>query len=324
MTQHEAPVRPAEQFYHPDDEIDLRELIATVWAGKWLILAITILFAVGGVTYALYKPDIYQANALLAPEDSDGGARLGGQLGGLANLAGVNIGQGGSSKTVIAREVLQSRAFLTDFIHRHDLSVPLMGTKGWSTQREEWIYNRDAYNLEAGEWKTDKDGKGLKPTDWDLVKKFKESHLSVSENKDNGMVTVSVKSQSPIAAKQWTDWLVKDINEHMRARDIEEAEASIEYLQTKLNETSIAGMQQVFYQLIESETRTVMLANAQKEYVFNTVDPAVVPQEKSEPKRALICVLATMLGGMLGVFIVFIRAFIHSGRPESTGTTSQQ
>ena len=75
-------------------------------------------------------------------------------------------------------------------------------------------------------------------------------------------------------------------------------------------------MQQVFYQLIESETRTVMLANAQQEYVFKTVDPAVVPQEKSEPKRSLICIVATMLGGMLGVFIVFVRAFIRTDKNE--------
>jgi len=93
---------------------------------------------------------------------------------------------------------------------------------------------------------------------------------------------------------------------------VQEAEASIQYLESKLQETNIAGMQQVFYQLIESETRTVMLANAQKEYVFKTVDPAVVPQEKSEPKRAMICILATLLGGMLGVFLVFLRAFFQA------------
>jgi uncharacterized protein involved in exopolysaccharide biosynthesis len=60
-----------------------------------------------------------------------------------------------------------------------------------------------------------------------------------------------------------------------------------------------------------------MLANAQSEYIFKTVDPAVVPQEKSEPKRALIAIVATMLGGMLGVFIVFVLAFIRSGTKEN-------
>jgi uncharacterized protein involved in exopolysaccharide biosynthesis len=314
QTMTEAP----QQTYYPDDEIDLRELFATLWAGKWLIIAITILFAAGGVAYALYKPNIYQSSALLAPTDGDSGGGLGGQLGGLASLAGVNIGQDGSNKVVIAKEILQSRAFLTEFIQRHQLEIPLMATTGWSMKREEWVYNRDVYSPDTGQWAME-EGESLAPTNWDMVKKFRQSHLSVSENKDNGMVTVSVKSLSPPAAKNWTDWLVRDINEHMRKRDIQEAEASINYLEEKLQDTNIAGMQQVFYQLIESETRTVMLANAQKEYVFQTVDPAVVPQEKSEPKRALIAVVATMLGGMLSVFIVFIRAFVKNGKePEPT------
>ena len=66
--------------------------------------------------------------------------------------------------------------------------------------------------------------------------------------------------------------------------------------------------------MIESETRTVMLANAQREYVFKTVDPAVIPQEKSEPKRALIVILAVMLGGILGVLGVFVKAFVQNSR----------
>jgi uncharacterized protein involved in exopolysaccharide biosynthesis len=307
----------SEQVQYSDDEIDLRELFATLWAGKWTIILITTLFAAGGVAYALSKPDIYQANALLAPADGEKGGRLGGQLGSLASLAGVNIGESSSSNTVIAKEVLQSRAFLTDFIRRHDLAAPLMATKAWDFRQSEWVYNREIYNPNTGEWGVDKNDKSLQPTDWDLVKKFKGSHLGIAENKDNGMITINVKSLSPVAAKQWVEWLVKGINERMRAQDIEEAEASIKYLEAKLNETNIAGMQQVFYQLIESETRTVMLANAQQEYVFKTVDPAVVPQEKSEPRRALISIMATMLGGILGVFIIFIRAFAFGSQDES-------
>jgi uncharacterized protein involved in exopolysaccharide biosynthesis len=300
--------------HYPDDEIDLRELFATLWAGKWLIILITVIFAAGGVAYALYKPDIYQSSVLLAPTYGGGASGLGGQLGGLASLAGVNIGQDNSSNTAIAKEVLQSRAFLASFINRHELAVPMLGTVGWSIRENRWIYDREVYNPDTEEWGRDDDGESLKPTDWDLVKKFKEAHLSVSQNDENGMVTIAIKSQSPVVAQQWAQWLVRDINEHMRNQDIEEAEASIGYLEGKLNETNIAGMQQVFYQLIESETRTVMLANAQKEYVFKTVDPAVVPQEKSEPKRALIAVVATMLGGMLSIFIVFIRAFVKNGK----------
>jgi uncharacterized protein involved in exopolysaccharide biosynthesis len=319
MTKYEPiPAQPlTEQRYHVDDEIDFRELFATLWQGKWIIIATAVVFATAGVFHALSQPNIYQASVLLAPTQDKGGVGgIGGQLGGLASLAGINLNSGGSNQTVIAKEVLRSRAFLADFIGRHNLAVPLMAVKGWNRKQSEWQYNREVYNPETGQWLPGEDGEIQQPTDWDLVKAFKENHLSVSENKESGMVTFSVKSHSPPAAQQWAQWLVEDINEHMRRQDVAEAEARINYLENKLSDTNIAGMQQVFYQLIESETRTVMLANAQQEYVFKTIDPAVVPQEKSEPKRALIVTLAIMLGGMLGVFIVFIRAFLKGGRPE--------
>lgn len=306
-----------EQAQYPDDEIDLRQLFATLWEGKWLIIAITFLFAAGGVAYAMYKPDIYEASVLMAPTNEESGiSGISGQLGGLASLAGINIGGGGSNQTVIAKEVLGSRAFLADFIDRYNLSAPLMAVEGWNHKQNKWQYNRKVYNPETAEWLLDENGKSQVPTDWDLVKAFKDKHLSISDNKESGLVTLSVKGLSPQATQQWAEWLVQDINEHMRQEDVASAEARINYLEDKLNETNVAGMQQVFYQLIESETRTVMLANAQKEYVFKTIDPAVVPQDKSEPKRALIAILATLLGGMLSVFIVLIRAFFRSDKQE--------
>ena len=39
-----------------------------------------------------------------------------------------------------------------------------------------------------------------------------------------------------------------------------------------------------------------MLAEVRPEYVFKTIDPAVVPEEKSKPSRALICALGYPLG----------------------------
>lgn len=312
-------LEPRSQY--ADDEIDLRQLFATLWAGKWLIIAFTALFAVGGVAFALMKPDIYQASVLVAPANEEGGVKgLRGQLGGLASLAGINLGGGGSNQTVIAKEVLQSRAFLTDFIRRHQLAIPLKAVDGWNKEKQQWHYSREVYNPETEEWLKDDKGESFAPTDWDLVEAFKRVHLSVSENKDTGMLNISIKSLSPTAAKEWANLLVADINEHMRKEDVGTSEARIAYLEGKLGETNIAGMQQVFYQLIETETRTVMLANAQPEYVFKTVDPAVAPQEKSEPKRALIVILAVMLGGMLGVFCVFVRAFIRNDKAGNANT----
>jgi len=68
-------------------------------------------------------------------------------------------------------------------------------------------------------------------------------------------------------------------------------------------------MQSVFYQLIAEQTKTLMLAEVSEEYVFKTLSPAKVAEEKSQPKRVLIAILGFMLGGMLTIVIVLIRHF---------------
>ena len=76
-----------------DDEIDLKELFMVLWSGKWLITVITGIAAVASLVIALMLPNIYTANALLAPAEHSGGgmSALMQQYGGLASLAGVTL-----------------------------------------------------------------------------------------------------------------------------------------------------------------------------------------------------------------------------------------
>ena len=62
-----------------------------------------------------------------------------------------------------------------------------------------------------------------------------------------------------------------------------------------------------------------MLAEVKDEFAFKTIDPAVVPEEKTGPKRALICVLATLLGGMLGVALVLLRFAFRENETKVAG-----
>ena len=97
----------------------------------------------------------------------------------------------------------------------------------------------------------------------------------------------------------------------MRSQDQKEAQASINYLNKQLENIEVSNMETVFYQLIEEQTKSMMLTQVKAEYVLKTIDPAQVPEQKSGPKRALIVVLVTMLGGILSILIVLVRHFIH-------------
>ena len=124
---------------------------------------------------------------------------------------------------------------------------------------------------------------------------------------------MSIDHESPVVAAQWVNWLIQDVNAAVKEQDVLEAEKSIEYLKQQVANTSLADLQAMFFELIQSQTETVMLAEVRPEYVFKTIDPAVVPEDKSKPSRALICVLGTLLGGILGVVIVLIRHYVRLG-----------
>lgn len=324
-TSNEVKAMNSKEFYHQqnlleDDEIDLAELWRAIWSGKLLIIVISGLFAILSIFYALNQPNIYKATTLLAPTSEQGGAsglaKMAGQFGGLASLAGINLGGGGTDKTGLALEVLMSRIFLEKFINEHEILAPLMAAKNWDVTSNTLIIDEEIYNAENKKWIREVAApRKPKPSPWESYKAFKKI-FSVATDKESGMITMSIEHYSPMIAKQWLLWLVDDINTTMREQDKAEAQRSIDYLSNKLKETQLADMQTVFYQLIEEQIKTIMLAEVSQEYIFKTIDPANAPEEKAKPKRALIVILGTILGGMLSVVIVLIRYFSSKKNKE--------
>ena len=291
-----------------DDEIDLRELFMVLWVGKIKIVAITAVFAVASVIYALSVPNQYKVTALLAPAQSSGGGLSGalGKLGGLASLAGVRIGRGEVSEAQIAQEIMKSWNFIEGFIADNDLAVEVFAAKGWSKESNELQINDGIYDTQNKKWLVENEAGVMgPPSSWKLFETF-DKRLGVSENKKSGLVSVSFEYYSPQIAKQWLDLYVSAINAHMQERKIAEVTNNINYLQAQIEKTSIAEMREVFYTIIEEQTKNKMVAEASPEYAFVAVSPSMVPEEKYGPRRALICISVTLLGGMLSVLLVLI------------------
>lgn len=300
-----------------DDEIDLRELFSVLWAGKKVIVAITGLFAVAAVVYALSIANEYKASIVIAPAQQEGGGLSGalGQLGGLASLAGVSLGGGGGSEAAVAQEIMQSWGFVEQFIVNNELEVEVFAAEGWNKTSNVLTIDSDLYDKDSNKWLIDEDGQLRAPTSWELYEAFSK-RLSVSEDKKSGLTSVSIEYFSPIVAKNWVDLYVAAINEHMRQRKLSQVNSNIEYLQAQIEKTSIAEMREVFYQIIEEQVKNKMLAEASPEYAFVTVSPSMVPEEKSKPKRALICILGTLLGGMLSVLYVLVRHYASNKKDD--------
>jgi uncharacterized protein involved in exopolysaccharide biosynthesis len=302
------------QASNQNDEIDLKELFGAIWQGKWLIILITSLFAVASVFYALSLPNIYKSEVLLAPADSSQQGGLGslGQLGGLASLAGVSLGGGQTDKTSLALEILKSREFFANFVTKYQILPDLMAIERFEPSTTKVVYNKELYLESENKWVRDvKPPKKPEPS-LQSAKKIFQSSLSITRDSETGMIKLSVDHQSPYVARDWVEWLVKEINFVMKNRDRQEAETSISYLQTKITQTNVVEQKTLLFQLIEEQAKTLMFAEVRDEYVFKTIDPALVPEVKFKPKRPLIVMLGTFVGGLVSIVALVLVHLIRS------------
>jgi len=268
------------------------------------------------VFVALSLPNIYQSTAILAPKSDSGTgglSRLASQYWGLAGINLGGLGSDGLTKPAIALEKLKSLSFFKRHLYE-DLLVDLMAVESWDPSTRQLMYDDEIYNSASNKWLREVDPpRQVKPSYQEAYEEFL-ALLSVSEDKQTGLIFVSAEHHSPDIAKRWVELMVNRVSEDLRTKDIREADESIKFLESQREKTSLVALDEVFAQLIEEQTKTIMLANVSKDYVFDVIDPPVSPELKSNPSRALICVLGTLLGGMLGLVVVLIR---HYGRQDA-------
>jgi uncharacterized protein involved in exopolysaccharide biosynthesis len=130
--------------------------------------------------------------------------------------------------------------------------------------------------------------------------------MSVSTDKKTNMVTLKITWIDPVLARDWANTLVQQVNNQLREQTIRDAQKTIDYLKQQLESVSLVELKQVIYSLIEEKVKSITLAKVQSEYVFKVIDPAIVPDKPSKPKKGLIVAVSFVLGLMLSVFVALI------------------
>ena len=81
-----------QQYLDHEDQIDLLALTKTLWGGRKEVVKTTLIFMGIGLFVALTSPAEYTSTVVVKPTLSDSKSKLGGSLGGLAAMAGINLG----------------------------------------------------------------------------------------------------------------------------------------------------------------------------------------------------------------------------------------
>lgn len=97
-----------------DDEIDLMRLVGQLLENKWLIIAVTALFTLGGIAYALLATPIYKADALLQVEKKSSGMPALGEMGDLFSS---------DSDAATEIQIIKSRMVIGSVVDQLDLTT---------------------------------------------------------------------------------------------------------------------------------------------------------------------------------------------------------
>ena len=241
----------------------------------------------------------YRAEIVFSPVNSTGSlsGELGASLGGLAALAGVNIG-GAGKRADESLEYLRSREFTRGFIERHGL-MPVLFAGKWDATHQRW--------------RTDDP-----PTIWQGVNRLSKSIRQIAEDHRTGIVTMAIIWKDRVAAAQWANAMIAEADTALRQRAIAEHTRSLDYLKTEASESSAVEVRAAIFKTMETELKDSMLARTRDAYAFRVLDPAVVrdPKDIDSPNKPLIITMGALAGLLLGMLVAAVRE--HRARARQT------
>ena len=231
-----------------EDEIDLVEVLKTVWEGRSLIFKSVIACALIGLIVALTSPKEYETGAKLIPESSEGGMDLGG-LGGLASLAGINMGSAKSGASAIPPElypeVIKSVEFQRQLIYQkfffenenseynaityfkekaprslisNVFSIPRKVLALWKSENQELV-NGSAYASLVR----------LNKSEIEAIKSL-EDRISVSVDEKSGIISLDVKMPDPVAAAQLANYTLNYLQHYVTTYKISKQQQTVDFI----------------------------------------------------------------------------------------------
>ena len=321
MSKENTPVEALDASNTKDDEISLVDLFAVLWHRKWLIIITTFCAAVLAVVISIlslvlppnksFMPNKYtpQAQMLITEDSSSNAASMLGNLGGLASLAGVNV-PSSSTNSALAGYLVNSNTIQDAVINKFNF------IEEWEIKKSPVAESRKA-----------------------LKKVLKSDY-----DDDTGVFTVSFEDKDPVLAQSVVNYVVDLLEERFSElgvdknklqkqnleeniantyaqmldlqKQIRDLERSVSNIYSPTAAPSITTditmvkmeltVQEEIYKNLKSQYELLKVTMSSEQPVFQILEYAEVPDQKSGPSRGKLCIIITFAGAFLSVFLAFL------------------
>jgi len=292
-----------------EDEINAKEVFFALWSSKILIILMVTIFAVGSVIYSLSIPNKFTSSSLLKMSDNNSRPSSNSSMDMIGSIAGLNLSAAGSSKSSLIIETIESRDFLKHLLTFDKVLPSIVAIQSYDNETGELIFDDSIYDQKNNTFTSDPE---KRPT---FHKTFLTYNNMIKVSTTNtGYIYLSVTHLSPKFAYELLNLIISEVNSLSRARVLQESKDSLNFLYNQLTETNEIEIRNSINQIIGSELRRQMLAEVKKNYLINPLDKPFVPEMKSSPNRARICILGTILGFFLSILISLVKYYGFSSR----------
>ena len=218
-----------------EQEIDLVELAQKVWKERKFIFKACAIGAVVGLVVAFSIPKEYVTKVKLSPE-MNGDAKAGGNLGGLAAMAGISMGGGGGTDALsvdLYPDIVKSTPFLLDLIDvkvttQDEVFSDSLYVYMHEEQKSAWWSSVIGAPMQALGWglslfKEKKEG-GTTGSwlntfalseDQELYVLFLRKRISVVVDEKTGVITGSVRMQDPLISATIMDVVLVNLQKYI-------------------------------------------------------------------------------------------------------------
>ena len=290
-----------------DDFISLTEFFEILLDYKKTLVTIVISFAFLSVVYSLSLPNKYTSTVSLEIKLGESSNSSSGSMGGIPSLIGMN---GGNKKSAMLKSMMLSKSFAKNLIQYEGISESIIASKSFNINTGEIYFDDDIFDSKTKKWTRNVSYPfKTKPSYLEIHQEYSGS-LKILIDDSSGLMEISFQHISPIFSKYFIDLIVIEANKFMKSKDNEESKNALNYLNKEISKSSQLEIRKAIGSLVETQLKKQMVSDISDEYALSTINESFVPEIKSSPNRAFICVIGTFIGLFMSILVAMIHHFL--------------
>jgi uncharacterized protein involved in exopolysaccharide biosynthesis len=272
---------PEGKVLRADEEVPVGTLLARFRAPWWKVSALSFLTGTVTLLVLFLLPNLYESSATVVPTTEDGKPNF--ALGALASSFGLTMG--GPTKIEDLESLFKSRELTARVFREHNL-WPLVFPDSFDPAtgklRPGWGERISGVRPEP-----------IPPGDWDALRAV-EKRLKVSVSRKLGTLSVSFECRSAAGSRDVVSYYLEEAKNRLQEKALERAIRNKGFLEIHISRTVDPIIRERLYTLYSQEVEKEMLARNREQFGFTVLDPPMVPDRKSRPKRSMNAVGATL------------------------------